>query len=78
MIAAAIATTITTSIASVPCEASTAHAISAVSPGTGSPNDSSVSSTKRSTSAHDSWLSTNVSTDATGSPTAASSPLRGR
>ena len=41
MIAARIATTITHSIANAPCEARTLHAINAVSPGTGSPNDSS-------------------------------------
>ena len=54
MIAAAIATTITATIESTPCEARTAHAITAVSPGSGSPNDSNANSTKSSSSAH--WL----------------------
>ena len=54
MIAARIATTITHSICNAPCEASTLQAIKAVSPGTGSPNDSSSISPNIISSAH--WL----------------------
>ena len=52
MIAARIATTITHVIGNAPCEASTLQAINAVSPGTGSPNDSSSSSPNIISSAH--------------------------
>src|SRR4051812_48481177 len=55
MIAAAIPTRITQPICRVPRAASTPHAISAVSPGSGSPNDSSATSAKSRTSAQ-SWL----------------------
>jgi hypothetical protein len=54
MIAARIATTITHTIGSAPCEARTLHAINAVSPGTGSPNDSNSISPNIISSAH--WL----------------------
>src|SRR5580765_1474202 len=54
MIAARTPTTITQTIESEPCDASTEQAISTVSPGTGRPNDSSVSSTNNNSIAH--WL----------------------
>ena len=55
MIAAAAATTITATIERSPCEAITLHAINAVSPGTGSPNDSSATSPNRSGRAQSLW-----------------------
>ena len=66
MIAAATPTTITHTIESDPWDASTEHAISAVSPGTGRPNDSSVRRANISSIAH--WLccSTKVRIDAAG------------
>src|ERR1035437_5597554 len=48
MIAPAAANTITDTIEWCPCDASTPNAISAVSPGSGSPNDSSITTTKSS------------------------------
>ena len=52
MIAASTPTTITHTIENEPCEARTEQAISAVSPGTGRPNDSSVSRTNSRRIAH--------------------------
>jgi hypothetical protein len=51
MIAAAAATAITATIDSDPCEASTPQAINAVSPGSGTPNDSSATTANNNSSA---------------------------
>ncbi len=58
MIAAAAATTMTHPMDSDPWEAMTAHAINAVSPGSGRPNDSSASSANMTRSAQSRWSST--------------------
>src|SRR5689334_12077175 len=75
MIAAAAATTITATIERSPWDAITPHAISAVSPGTGSPNDSSATSAKRSGRAQSPWAWKKLVIDAS-TVTAPAQPTR--